>query len=85
MSEKAAYDTIIRFSVVQNIETLYKIEEVSKNKSKLTYTYITTTDHWLLNKSVAASQFFDGMAKSIDRFFNAVSDETKILSKNEVK
>ena len=64
-----------RSTVLKEIQSVYTIEEVSKTKTKLSYTYLTTTDHWLLNKSVAVSQFFDGMVKSINLFFNSVKTD----------
>ncbi len=66
-----------RSTVLKEIQSVYTIEAVSKTKTKLSYTYLTTTDHWLLNKSVAVSQFFDGMVKSIDLFFNSITVDLK--------
>lgn len=72
-------------SAMNTISSQYIIESLTPNKSKLTYIYISKTDHWLLNKSVAISQFFSAMAKSIDTFFKAIKSETLYLSQNQNK
>tara|TARA_Y100000385_G_C12951375_1_gene575634 strand:+ start:202 stop:960 length:759 start_codon:yes stop_codon:yes gene_type:complete len=53
----------------------FKLTEIEKNKTELTYTFTSKTDHWLLNKSVSVSKVFESMAKSIDLLFYSIKKE----------
>ena len=70
-------DPIQRQSYLLDAEVLFTIREISKEETSLTYDYINKTNHWLLNKSLIVSQFFDGMSRSIDRVFKSIDGQLK--------
>lgn len=50
----------------------YILKEKGKNKTELTYTYETETDHWILNKSVSTSKMFKASAEGINLLFKSL-------------
>jgi hypothetical protein len=53
----------------------FYLTELEKNKVEIDYHYESTTDHWLLNKSVAISEFFESMASGINELYAALDGE----------
>ncbi len=63
---------IKRESVMLNSGAIFKFKEKAPDKTIFTYDYYSQTDHWLLNKSIAVGEFFDGMSRSFNRLFTSV-------------
>ena len=63
------------------------LTEVAPNKTELFYEYYSTTDHWILNKSISVGQVFDSMAGSIDLLFQSVKVEShkQMVAEREAK
>ncbi len=53
--------------------TLYPTDD---GRIEFKYTYEMETDHWLINKSVAASSVFDNMENSLNTFVKTLTDMT---------
>jgi hypothetical protein len=53
----------------------FYITELAKDKVEIDYHYESSTDHWLLNKSVAISEFFESMASGINELYAALDGE----------
>lgn len=76
LSDKEAKDYIDspleKVSVMQTSGGVYYITPVGKNKTRYNYIWTCSTDHWLLNKSVTVSSFFESMAENIRGEFNTL-------------
>lgn len=55
----------------------FTFKKVGKNKTEIKYTYISITDHWLLNKSIMTSRVFESMTSSITRVFETILAESQ--------
>ncbi len=76
-AKKFLKDPVKRESVMLNSGAIFKFVQLGPNKTSFSYDYYSKTDHWLLNKSIAVSEFFDGMSKSVNRLFTSVSTHLK--------
>jgi hypothetical protein len=47
----------------------FHLTQLDLNKTQLTYTYESSTDHWLLNKEIMVSEIFESTAKGINDLF----------------
>lgn len=54
----------------------FTLTALSQNETKLDYRYYTETDHWLLNKSIAVSDVFEGTAKGLNTLFEGIKEVT---------
>jgi hypothetical protein len=62
---------------------VFLLKEIAPNKIELTYTYSSKTDHWLINKSIAAGEVFENMAKSLNNLFvNLAKESQSLMAKN---
>ncbi|MFG1484279.1 hypothetical protein ABMA79_00040 [Halobacteriovorax sp. HFRX-2_2] len=61
-------------SVMQTSGGVYYIMPASGGKTRYTYTFTCSTDHWLLNKSITVSTFFSNMAKNLRSEFNTINN-----------
>ena len=59
-------ETIFSF---QQVEGHFHLKLLEKNKTQLTYTYQSTTDHWLLNKEMMIDEIFESTAKGLSDLF----------------
>lgn len=50
----------------------FVMKKVSATKTKLSYTYHSKTDHWLLNKSIVSGRVFSAVAESLDILKDAI-------------
>ena len=66
---------IKRSSVFKNAETIFTFSEQEDHRTKLVYDYKSETDHWLLNKSIVISRFFEGMLNSTERIIKAIEQQ----------
>lgn len=66
---------IKRNSVFKNAETIFTFSEQEDHRTKLVYDYKSETDHWLLNKSIVISRFFEGMLNSTERIIRAIEQQ----------
>lgn len=57
----------------------FKLTALSPKQTKLEYTYSSRTDHWLINKSIAAGEVFESMAKSLNNLFKHLDKESQVL------
>jgi hypothetical protein len=60
---------------------IFTLKEISKNKTDLTYEYVSHTDHWVLNKSISVSRFFDGTQKSLKNLVFQIENRANNLAK----
>ena len=56
-----------------------------ENKTHIYYKYESKTDHWLLNKSMVVSEFFENMSKSMNNLFNAFSKDVVAINETTSK
>jgi hypothetical protein len=82
-SKKYLEDPISKDSAFILTKGEFIITEVAPNKTTFDYKYTSKTDHWLLNKSMVVSEFFENMSKGINRLFNVIEKETKTTALNE--
>lgn len=66
-------------SAFNRAQGTFKLTALEPNKTKLEYTYSSRTDHWLINKSIAAGEVFEKMAKSLNNLFGHLDKESKVL------
>jgi len=57
----------------------FLLTELSPGKVELDYTYSSRTDHWLINKSIAAGEVFESVAKSLNSLFDHLNTESQEL------
>ena len=65
-------------SAFNKAEGIFKLTQLSEEKTQLEYTYFSRTDHWLINKSIAAGEVFENMAKSLNSLFKHLNVESGI-------
>jgi len=82
-SKRYIDNPVKRESVFQKTSAKYILTKIDKNTTKVDYTYTMVTDHWLLNKSIAASRVFDSMAEGTELLFSSIQSEIR-LHKREV-
>lgn len=58
----------------------YILTSVDGKSTKVSFTYSSETNHWLLNKSISVSEVFSNMAKSFDLLFQSIHTEAKVTS-----
>lgn len=58
----------------------FTLTAISPKETKLDYRYYTETDHWLLNKSLAVSDVFEGTAKGLKTLFKGIQE---VISQNK--
>jgi hypothetical protein len=62
---------------------VFLLTELAPNKVELEYTYSSRTDHWLINKSIAAGEVFENMAASLNNLFDNLDKESReLMAKN---
>ncbi|MFG1500004.1 hypothetical protein ABMA70_07305 [Halobacteriovorax sp. XZX-3] len=61
-------------SVMQTSGGVYYIMPAAGGRTRYTYTFTCSTDHWLLNKSITVSTFFSNMAKNLRDEFNTIKN-----------
>lgn len=54
---------------------VFTLTEIAPNKTELAYTYNSRTDHWLINKSIAAGEVFENVSKSLNSLFKHLATE----------
>ena len=59
-------------SYLKKSHTRYVLKKLGPNKTELEYSYLITTDHWLLNKLFVASKFFDGTKSVFENFLSKI-------------
>jgi hypothetical protein len=64
---------------------VFVLTEVEAGKTNLEYVYSSKTDHWLLNKSVVVSEFFENMSEGVNRLFTALGKDTSVTIKTTIK
>lgn len=75
-------DPIKRNSVFSETTAVYILNQ-KKEKVHIDYKYEMVTDHWLLNKSIAASRVFESMKEGTELLFESINSELG-LTKKEV-
>lgn len=66
-------------SVFINVDGLFILTKLSASKTKLYYRYYSSTDHWLLNKSMVVGEFFENMSNNMKELFsNFQADVTTV-------
>lgn len=70
-------------SVFQNAVTEFILHESKPKQVKVQYSYEIKTDHWLLNKSIAAENVFENMQKGINTLFSEL--QKQVSSYEEAK
>lgn len=53
----------------QGVDSHFHLKALEKNKTQLTFTYQSSTDHWLLNKEMMIGEIFESTAKGINDLF----------------
>ena len=53
----------------QQVNGLFHLQSLGEKKTQLTYTYESSTDHWLLNKEMMVGEIFESTAKGINDLF----------------
>lgn len=72
-SSKAYISTPLnKKSVMKTSGGTYFILPEGKGRTRYTYTFTCSTDHWLLNKSITVGKFFSDMAKNLRSEFNTL-------------
>jgi hypothetical protein len=61
----------------------FVLTELSPESTNLSYSYLSETDHWLLNKEVSVTRVFSSIARSINDLFEAIEDEALLRKKEE--
>ncbi len=65
--------------------SVFTLKEIAPNKTLLTYRYTSKTDHWLLNKSMVTSRFFNNTSKNINKLFSVIDKRAQETSQPEEK
>jgi hypothetical protein len=55
---------------------IFKLTQISPEETHLSYEYMASTDHWLLNKAVTVPQVFASISKSVNDLIRTVEDES---------
>lgn len=71
-SKKYISTPLNKKSVMKTSGGTYFILPEGKGKTRYTYTFTCSTDHWLLNKSITVSKFFSDMAQNLRSEFNTL-------------
>lgn len=62
---------------------VFLLTELSEKEVELEYTYSSRTDHWLINKSIAAGEVFESMSGSLNNLFdNLAKESTELMAQN---
>ncbi|MDA8792532.1 hypothetical protein N9N67_04760 [Bacteriovoracaceae bacterium] len=83
-TKKYLKNKIERTSAFLNIEGEFVLDQISPNKTSISYSYVSVTDHWLLNKSVSAGTVMEKMESSFITLFSNIKIEasTAFVAKN---
>lgn len=71
-SKKYISTPLNKKSVMKTSGGTYFILPEGDGKTRYTYTFTCSTDHWLLNKSITVSKFFSDMAENLRSEFNTL-------------
>ena len=78
VKQRLLSDEEVKTFLETKIETLFSFQSVNphfhlkaleENKTQLTFTYQSSTDHWLLNKEMMIGEIFESTAKGINDLF----------------
>lgn len=72
-------------SVFKSANGTFNVKKLDKDKTQVTYTYIASTDHWLLNKTLASPKVFEAMANGVDLLFKSINGSDTPQIKRPVK
>lgn len=61
----------------QGVDSHFHLKVTDPNKTQLTFTYQSSTDHWLLNKEMMIGEIFESTAKGINDLFLSFSEGMK--------
>ena len=67
-------------SAFNRAQGTFTLTELEPNKTQLAYTYQSRTDHWLINKSIAAGEVFENMSASLNNLFDHLAKGSEYLS-----
>lgn len=76
--EEVKYFTSPKFkkeSAFDKSTSYFELTELAPDKTQLVYEYSAETDHWLLNKKVAAGKVFNSIANSIQTLVESIETE----------
>jgi hypothetical protein len=62
----------------------FTLTSLSPTQTKLDYIYVSTTDHWVLNKSVSISKVFDSMTESFNHLFQSIKSGSSESSQKRI-
>lgn len=65
-----------RETVFLSSQGIFTLKSIGPNKTLLTYDYVAETDHWILNKSIAISRYFNGTSKSLNGLYNVIAKKS---------
>ncbi len=74
-SKKYMDDPMDKESAFIKTEGVFLITALGPNRTEFNYKYTSKTDHWLLNKSMVVSEFFENMSKGVNSLFQAIQKD----------